>query len=146
MFAFDAYLDAHSPVMAQNCYGAIHDTALRAAVDAARAPLLAEVERLRREQSVELANAEARADTLAEQVARLEANQLPDGGRWRTVYGSALDTNVDVDSLSTERLFDDDRVFRVYVGPVEPIGPVSDSEPRSEVDPADDTQTTPRPA
>lgn len=76
--------------------------------------LLAEVGRLRREQSIELANAEARADVLAEQVARLEASQLPDGGQWRTQYSWHGEVWLD------ERI--DPRMgLRRRVGPAEPI-------------------------
>ncbi len=64
--ADDAYGDAYR-------LGADHGDSLNAAVDAIRAPLLAELDRLKHEQSVELANAEARADVLTEQVAQLTA-------------------------------------------------------------------------
>jgi len=102
--------------------------------------LLAEVGRLRREQSIELANAEARADVLAEQVARLEANQLPDGGEWLQRDGGWMVDGEFQRWISGSFAAPTHR-RRVWTGPVESIPSESKSEPRSDVDPADDTQT-----
>ena len=169
----------------QACPEGHHDANL-AHARAERDQLRAEVERLRREQSVELANAEARADVLAEKVARLEAqltearsicdqaqrlatqrfdeslearqavvrleaNQVPDGGEWRTEYGHRSGLGQQMGDWTPHMPPDEEgRSYcvangceerRVWIGHAQPIGPVSNSEPRSEVDPDNDTQT-----
>jgi len=72
----------------------------------------------------------AERDALNDEVDRLKANQMPDGGEWRTEYGQFdvdFGETVFFERTHKEPSRSDDMKRRVWYGPVEPIPSQSDS-------------------
>jgi hypothetical protein len=75
---------------------------------------------------------------LVAEVERLKANQLPDGGEWRTEYGiaySAVHSWCDPEDPDVQR--------RVWYGPAEPFPSESKSKPSDTPPESTTDQTTP---
>jgi len=74
---------------------------------------------------------EAERDALNDEVDRLKANQMPDGGEWRTEYGQFdvdFGETVFFERTHKEPSRSDDMKRRVWYGPAEPIAEENDNQ------------------